>query len=188
VAADLTSDTGVFAPARQPEPVEPAAEPLETALAPREAAGGVLLRLGGSRFAVAMSDVAEVTALPSVTRLPGSPSWLVGVANWRGRMLPVIDIRTLVGVPVTPLASSARLVVVMSGIRGEVTAGLVAEAVPGVYDVAIDDMLAPPATLPPEAARLVSGQVTDALGPIAVLDVVALVALRERVDRRRHGA
>jgi chemotaxis signal transduction protein len=77
---------------------------------------------------------------------------------------------------------------VTAGPRGELTAGLVAEAVPGVYDVAVDAMSAPPATLPPEAARLVAGQVTDALGPIAVLDVDALLALRERVDRRRHGS
>jgi chemotaxis signal transduction protein len=102
-------------------------------------------------------------------------------------MLPVLDIRTLVGVPVTPLASSARLVVVIAGLRGELTAGLVAEAVPGVYDVAIDSMLTPPATLPTQTAQLVSGQVTDSLGPIAVLDVEALLGLRDRVDRRRHG-
>jgi purine-binding chemotaxis protein CheW len=185
VAADVTSESGVFAPARRPERVSP---PPQNPPTPREASGGVLLRLGGSRFAVAMAGVAEVTALPAVTRLPGAPAWLVGVANWRGRMLPVIDIRSLVGVPVTPLASSARLVVVMAGVRGELTAGLIAEAVPGVYDIAIDAMSVPPATLPPEAARLVAGQVTDALGPIAVLDVDALLALRERVDRRRHGS
>ena len=184
VAAEVTSEAGMFAPARLPEPV---VVPPDRPAPPRDAAGGVLLRLGGSRFAVAMADVAEVTALPPVTRLPGAPAWLAGVANWRGRMLPVLDIRTLVGVPVTPLASSARLVVVIAGLRGELTAGLVAEAVPGVYDVAIDSMLAPPATLPAETARLVSGQVTDALGPIAVLDVEALLGLRDRVDRRRHG-
>jgi purine-binding chemotaxis protein CheW len=182
---EVSSEAGVFVPARLPVQ---AIVPTEVTAAARDASGGVLLRLGGSRFAVAMADVAEVTALPSVTRLPGAPVWLVGVSNWRGRMLPVLDIRTLVGVPVTPLASSARLVVVMAGLRGELTAGLVAEAVPGVYDVAIDDMAAAPATLPPEAARLVGGQVTDALGPIAVLDVEALLALRERVDRRRHGS
>jgi hypothetical protein len=30
--------------------------------------------------------------------------------------------------------------------------------------------------------------VADALGPVAVLDVGAVLRLRERVDRRRHGA
>ena len=149
-----------------------------------EPAGGILLRLGSSRYTVSMTDVAEVIALPAVTRIPGSPPFLTGVANWRGRMLPVIDIRPLLGAPLAPLASSARLVVVQAE---SVTAGLVAEAVPGVYDVSLLDAAPPPATLPAEAARIVSGQVVDALGPIAVLDVHALLALRDRVDRRRHG-
>jgi purine-binding chemotaxis protein CheW len=135
-----------------------------------------------------MAEVAEVTSLPPVTRLPGAPAWLSGVANWRGRMLPVLDVRPLLGAAVLPLASSARLVVVAAGARGELTAGLVAEAVPGVYDVSLAEQAPPPATLAPEAARLVIGQVADALGPIAVLDVAAVLALRERVDRRRSGS
>ncbi len=150
-------------------------------------AGGVLLRLGHSRFSVPMADVAEVTGLPRVSRLPGAPPWLLGIANWRGRILPVLDLRTLVGVAVTPLASSARLVV-LTGEGGALTAGLVAEAVPGVNDLLLGSLAAPPATLSPDAARLVAGQVTDARGPIAVLDAAAVLALRERVDRRRRAS
>jgi hypothetical protein len=56
-----------------------------------------------------------------------------------------------------------------------------------VYDVSLLDAGPPPATLPANAARIVSGQVSDAQGPIAVLDVHALLALKEQVDRRRHG-
>lgn len=147
-------------------------------------AGGILLRLGSCRYAIGMGDVAEVVALPQVTRIPGSPQWLSGVANWRGRMLPVLDVRSLLGAPTVPLASSARLLVVQ---EGEVTAGLVAEAVPGVYDVPLDALDPAPPTLPAEAARLVCGQLADPLGPIAVIDVAAVLALRSLVDRRRHG-
>jgi purine-binding chemotaxis protein CheW len=149
--------------------------------------GGVLLRLGHSRFSVPMADVAEVTGLPPVTRLPGAPAWLLGVANWRGRMLPVLDLRTVLGVPVTPLTSSARLVVVADADTGALTAGVVAEAVTGVNDLD-GALVAPPATLAPEAARLVAGQVADARGPIAVLDVAAVLALRDGVDRRRRAS
>lgn len=155
-----------------------------TGFSDAEPAGGILLRLGSSRYTVSMTDVAEVIALPPVTRIPGSPTFLVGVANWRGRMLPVIDIRPLLGAPLLPLASSARLVVVQAE---ALTAGLVAEAVPGVYDVSLLDAAAPPQTLPADAARIVCGQVSDAQGPIAVLDVHALLALRDQIDRRRHG-
>lgn len=147
--------------------------------------GAVLLRLGASRYAVPLPDVAEVAAVPSVTRLPGSPTWLPGVANWRGRMLPVIDLRPLLGAEVVPLASSARLLVVA---RADVVVGVVAEMVPGVYDGAVDAVQSPPATLAGEAARLVAGQLSDASGPLAVLDVEAVLALRDRLDRRRSGS
>lgn len=132
-----------------------------------------------------MADVAEVTAVPRVTRIPGSPSWLRGVANWRGRMLPVLDLRPLLDTAVFPLATSARLVVVG---REDLAVGLVAEAVPGVYDAPVDVAGPPPPTLAAEAARLVSGQVADSHGPVAVLDVTAVLALRDRVDRRRQGS
>ena len=149
------------------------------------AAGGVLLRLGSSRYVVAMADVAEVVPLPGVTRVPGAPSWLCGVANWRGRMLPVLDLRPLLGTATVPLASSARVIVVGPD---DLSVGLVAEAVPGVHDDALTHCEPPPPTLTGEAARLIAGQVSDRQGPLAVLDVAAVLALRNRLDRRRAGA
>ena len=149
------------------------------------AAGAVLLRLGQSRYAVDMADVAEVAMLPEVTRIPGSGPWLLGVANWRGRMLPVLDLRPLLDAATLPLSSSARLVVLA---RDETVVGLLAEAVPGVYDESLAAMVAPPPTLAADAAALVTGRVRDGHGPVAVLDVGAVLTLRERVDRRRHGS
>jgi purine-binding chemotaxis protein CheW len=147
--------------------------------------GAVVLRLGGSRYAVDMSDVAEVAALPRVTRVPRTPAWLLGVANWRGRLLPVLDLRPLFATPTVPLPSSARLVVVS---RNDLLVGVVAEAVPGVHDADLAAAAPAPPTLPPDAAALVTGQVADRSGPIAVLDAAAVLALRERVDRRRGGS
>jgi chemotaxis signal transduction protein len=148
------------------------------------AAGGILIRLGSSRYAVAMADVAEVAAVPGVTRVPGSPPWLSGVANWRGRMLPILDLRPLLATPTVPLASSARLLVLA---RDDVVVGLVVEAVPGVHDGDLDELAPAPPTLGPDAGLLVLGQLADRGGPVAVLDAGAVLALRDRVDRRRHG-
>lgn len=148
------------------------------------AAGAVVLRLGASRYAVDMADVAEVAQLPRVTRLPRSQAWLLGVANWRGRVLPVIDLRPLLATDAVPLATSARVVVLS---RDDVVVGVVAEAVPGVYSGGLADPAPAPPTLTGEAAALVTGQVSDRTGPLAVLDAGAVLALRERVDRRRGG-
>lgn len=146
------------------------------------AAGAVVLRLGASRYAVDMADVAEVLPVPPVTRVPGSPPWLTGVANWRGRVLPLVDVRPLLGAAVVPLASSARVLVLA---RGEVVAGLLAEGVPGVLDEPLDGAAPAPSTLTGDAAALVVAQVADRTGPLAVLDAGAVLALRERLERRR---
>ncbi len=71
----------------------------------------VVVRLGGSRYAVPMSCVAEVGRPPSLTRVPSLPAWTAGVANWRGRVLAVIDLRPLLAAPVAGLDRRARLVV-----------------------------------------------------------------------------
>jgi chemotaxis signal transduction protein len=152
---------------------------------PAAAAGAVVLRLGASRYVVDMADVAEVAQLPRVTRVPRSQAWLLGVANWRGRVLPVLDLRPLLATDTIPLATSARVVVLS---RDDVVVGVVAEAVPGVYSGDLTDLVPPPPTLTGEAATLVAGQVSDGSGPLAVLDAGAVLALRERVDRRRGTA
>lgn len=148
------------------------------------AAGAVVLRLGPARYAVAMAEVAEVTTVPPTTRVPGAPAWLTGVANWRGRMLPVVDLRLLLGHEVSPLPTSARLVVVAPPGQHALTVGVVAEAVPGTYDQPLDAMQPPPPTLPADAARLLRGQVLSPAGPVGVLDVDGVVTLRDRLTRR----
>ena len=175
----MDTSPALGAPAAFGAAEDPAAEPTAGA-----AAGGILLRLGSSRYAVGMADVAEVTAVPGVTRIPGTPGWLSGVANWRGRVLPVLDLRPLLRTPTVPLATSARLVVLT---RGDVVVGVLAEAVPGVHDGELSEAVAAPATVSGDAGSLVSGQLADRHGPFAVLDVAAVLALRERVDRRRHS-
>lgn len=148
--------------------------------------GGVVLRLGAARYVVALEDVAEVVPLAPLTRVPNAPAWLAGVANWRGRVLPVVDLRLLLGAPAPPLPTSARFVVLTPG--GSVASaavGVLAEAVPGVHDGA----LAPVEPLPPTTmegvAALLHGQLLDAHGPLGVLDAAAVLALRDRMPRGR---
>ena len=140
----------------------------------------VVVRLGGGRYAVAAADVAEVVAVPHCTRVPGTPPWVVGVANWRGHVLPVIDLRPLLGVGAGPLPTSARLVVVSVE---DVEVGLVTEAVTGLLEAG-DDLRTTPATLTGDASDLVAGVAEDGTsGPVAVLSTRAVLALSARVSR-----
>lgn len=139
----------------------------------------VVVRLGAGRYAVAACDVTEVIPMPGLTRVPGAPSWVCGIANWRGHVVPVIDLRSLLGVPAGPLPSSARVVVVSVD---DVEVGLVAEAVDGLVAVP-DGCEPPPLTLDGTAAALIVGLVDGGTGsgPVAVLATAAIVALRSRL-------
>ena len=54
---------------------------------------GVGFRIGDSKLIAAMSDVKEILDLPEYTKVPGVKSWIVGVANVRGSLLPIMDMK-----------------------------------------------------------------------------------------------
>ena len=54
---------------------------------------GVGFRIGDSKLIAAMSDVKEILDFPAFTMVPGVKSWIVGVANVRGSLLPIMDMK-----------------------------------------------------------------------------------------------
>lgn len=147
--------------------------------------GAVVVRLGGTRYGVEMDAVAEVGRMPRLTRVPGVPVWMAGVANFRGRILPVVDLRPLLEAPQVSPGTAARLLVLSKDGTG---LGLLTEGVEGTVDFAPDAVVAPPGTLSAEAAALLMGQLTDRRGPLALLDVTAVFMLRDRLPRARRTA
>ncbi len=54
---------------------------------------GLGFRLGEDRLMADMGDVKEILELPEYTVVPGVKSWIVGVANVRGSLLPIVDLK-----------------------------------------------------------------------------------------------
>jgi chemotaxis signal transduction protein len=148
------------------------------------ATDAIVARLSGGRFAVELSSVAEVGRAPGITRVPGLPAWLAGVANWRGRILPVLDIRGLLGGDTQPLDERARLLVLA---EGSIVVGLLVDAVEGTTMLG-DDVAAFPPVSTSNGSGLLCGQVPRDDGPIAVLDVPAVLRLRDSLPRGRRTA
>lgn len=90
---------------------------------------GVALRLAGEYFLVAREETREVLGLPAaLTRVPGAKSWLRGLANVRGQLLPIIDLRQFLGSGITPTTRNTRVIVVN---HRELPAGLMVDEVLG---------------------------------------------------------
>jgi twitching motility protein PilI len=90
---------------------------------------GVALRMGGETFLVAREETREVLGLPAVvTRIPGTKAWVRGLANVRGQLLPMLDLRLFLGSGTTPAGRNTRVVVVN---HREIPAGLIVDEVLG---------------------------------------------------------
>src|SRR5690348_17403230 len=54
---------------------------------------GVGFRVGRRRLAAGFEEVVEILPMPQVTPVPGSQPWMLGVANVRGNLLPIVDLK-----------------------------------------------------------------------------------------------
>lgn len=75
----------------------------------------VSFELAGEMFAVPMGPVQEIIRLPEVARLPLAPTALLGLANLRGRVLPLMSLRRLLGLPDQAHDDAARALVIHCG-------------------------------------------------------------------------
>ncbi len=90
---------------------------------------GVGFRIGEEQFAASREQVREVLMLPeSMTRVPGAKRWLLGIANLRGHLLPLVDVKLLLGSGRTTLRRATRVISIN---HREVPAGLVVDEVIG---------------------------------------------------------
>jgi purine-binding chemotaxis protein CheW len=62
----------------------------------------IVLELDGRWFALPINTVNEVIRMVAIAPLPDAPEWVAGVINVRGEVLPVIDLRTRLGLDRRP--------------------------------------------------------------------------------------
>ncbi len=73
---------------------------------------GVAYRVGRHRLASGFDEVVEILSLPALTHVPGAQPWLLGIANIRGNLLPVVDLKQFLEGERTVLHERQRVLVV----------------------------------------------------------------------------
>jgi twitching motility protein PilI len=71
----------------------------------------VCFSLLGVQVAVAVEEIVELLEIPATTRLPRVKNWVKGVANVRGRLLPVMDFARFLGGATTTPPKQQRVIV-----------------------------------------------------------------------------
>ncbi|TBW37611.1 chemotaxis protein CheW [Siculibacillus lacustris] len=105
----------------------------------------VSLGIGAEVFAVPVDTVLEILDMQPVFRVPETPTHVLGLIDLRGRSVPVLDLRTKLGLPAIPATETTRILVLEVAVAGRrLVLGLVADRVIEVMALDAADIEPPP--------------------------------------------
>jgi len=97
--------------------------------------------VGEQEYSVDIMSVREIRGWSKATPLPHAPSYVRGVINLRGTVLPIVDLASRLGLPSGE--ENARNVIIVVHINGQ-TLGLLVNAVSDILAIPQEDMQTPP--------------------------------------------
>jgi purine-binding chemotaxis protein CheW len=103
----------------------------------------VTFRLAGEELALPIKSVQEIIKLPEITKVPNTPSYVDGIGNLRGGILPIVNLRRRLGIESKERDDATRVVVINIG---GVTTGFVVDSVSEVMHIEKGILEPPPAT------------------------------------------
>jgi purine-binding chemotaxis protein CheW len=132
--------------------------------------------LGGQEYATDILRVQEIKGWDTVTRVPYSPDYILGVINLRGAIVPVVDPRVRFALESAPFDSATVVVVVrVAGPRGERIVGFVVDAVSDVYSFSAESIQPPPDAVGSVDQMFVLGLAKHEDRLVIILDIERLI-------------
>lgn len=154
--------------------------------------------VGNVEYAVAIARVKEITSPLPVVSLPHAPRSVVGVADYRGDVVSVVDLRSRFGLQTAPVTRKTKWIVVDvaeaaldrsgGGGPGRALVALVVDAVTEVFGTGGSDLRPAPQLGSGEDVRGIAGVTTHSEGLVFVLDTTRLRDLAEPAKREEGGA
>ncbi len=101
--------------------------------------------LGKEEYGVGILKVREIIGLMEITPVPQTPSYVKGVVNLRGRVIPIIELRTKFNMESKPFDDRTCIIVVeVDGPSGVIQVGMLVDSVSEVLNITGDQIEPPP--------------------------------------------
>lgn len=144
---------------------------------------GIGFSLLGHRFVASMDEVVELLEVPQHTFVPGAQPWVRGVANVRGRLLPLFDLAAFFGGHLSGPRQRRRVLVVE---HGKIYAGLIVDELHGMQHLALEYAKGAPGDLMEPFAPMINGQFLLQQERWLVFDMQALINDFQFMDAASH--
>jgi purine-binding chemotaxis protein CheW len=145
----------------------------------------VSFALGSEEYGVDIAQVQEINRMVTVTHVPQAAQFMEGVINLRGRLIPIIDLRTRFGMERAERTKNTRIVVTEIGSK---RLGMVVDSVSEVLRIPVEQIEDAPdlvAGVDTEYIRGV-GKLDDRL--IIMLDLTRVISSAEKAELQKLDA
>ena len=144
--------------------------------------------LAGVDYAVGILGVREILQFDGTTRVPSVPSYVRGVINLRGAVVPVVDLAVKLGLAETAVTKRTCVVIVETSLGGErAIMGIVADTVSEVLDLAPADVEPAPAFGADVRVEYLVGMAKVGKGFVLLIDLDEVLTAGEHDARPRGG-
>lgn len=144
----------------------------------------VVFQLADELYALDIHAVQEIVRMQPITKVPGVESWVEGITNLRGRVVPVLDMRERCGLPVHAYTADTRIVVVSGGseLGSTEMVGLIVDAVTEVMRIPSEQIEPPGIIVKDQQKAIVRGiaKLPDRL--VSVIDLEGVLPGNERLS------
>ena len=106
---------------------------------------GIGFRVGDLLMVSSLGEISEILVYPTLTRVPQAKSWVKGIANVRGTLLPVLDLRGFIEGVATDMSRRVRVLMIQ---YDNLTAGLMVDEAMGLRHFFDEERVGGLASLP----------------------------------------
>jgi purine-binding chemotaxis protein CheW len=131
----------------------------------------IAFRVGDQEFCVNIMSVREIRGWTPATAMPHSPSYMKGVVNLRGAVLPIIDLSARLGMK--PADPTVRHVIIVAQVRRKVV-GLLVDAVSDILTVTDENIQPTPEIASEQQRQFASGILAIEKRMICLIELEAL--------------
>jgi purine-binding chemotaxis protein CheW len=139
----------------------------------------VLCKIAEAEYVLPASDVLQMESYVGATRVPGAGAQVAGLVQIRGRVVPVLDLRVVFGLPSIPPTLDSRVVVMK---RDERTIGLLVDSAREVVKIPATDFQPPPPVVAQQTDGLVKAVAQTGNRLLMLIDFTRVIG-----EEHQHG-
>jgi purine-binding chemotaxis protein CheW len=139
--------------------------------------------LGGEDYAIPLSTVREVIAMPKVTPIPDTPAHFLGMMDLRGQVISVIDLRKKMNI--RPAANAETTVIICDFATQSI--GVVVDAVNAVLSPGLGEIAEKPMVQNLKSSEYITGVYRKENKLIIFIDIAGILDIHDRAMAANAG-